>query len=337
MRRLMRFAGLLLLLGALGVALYLCWDYRQFESAPLAVGEASQSFEVASGDSLARIVARVRQQGLSNAPDQYWRVLGWRSDTARRLQVGEYEIKPGTTALEFLQQLHAGRVRQYRFTVVEGWNIRELRAALATRSDLVQRLAGADDAEMMQLLDRPGAHPEGRFLPETYAFVRGSSDIDVLKRAATAMDRAVERAWSERAPGVVVKTPEEALILASVIEKETGKASERRRIAGVFSRRLQRGMLLQTDPTVIYGVGDAYAGNITRVHLATDTPYNTYTRAGLPPTPIAMPGVDALRAAVDPAPGEELYFVARGDGSHEFTANLAAHNAAVAKYQLGRR
>lgn len=337
MRRLMRITGLLLVLGAFGVALYLWSDYRQFESAPLAVGDASQSFEVASGDSLARIVARVRTQGLSNAPDEYWRVLGWRSETARRLQVGEYEIKPGTTALELLRQLHNGRVRQYRFTVVEGWNVRELRAALAARADLEQKLAGIDDAAMMERVGRPGVHPEGRFLPETYAFVRGSSDVHLLQRAAKAMDRALEAAWTARAPGVVVKSPEEALILASVIEKETGKASERRRIAGVFSRRLELGMLLQTDPTVIYGIGDAYAGNITRAHLDTDTPYNSYTRAGLPPTPIAMPGVDALRAAVDPAPGKDLYFVARGDGGHEFSADLAAHNAAVARYQLGRR
>ncbi|MEO6066319.1 MAG: endolytic transglycosylase MltG [Lysobacterales bacterium] len=312
-------------------------DYQRFAIAPLTVGVTPRILEVEQGDSFTRVVEKIAASGMTNGHPLYWRLLGWRSRTAQRLQVGEYAIVPGTTPTSLLSQLHLGRVRQYRFTIVEGWNIRELRAALARRSDVAQTLAGMDDASLMQRLERTGIHPEGRFLPETYAFVRGESDVDLLRRAASAMDRELQQAWARRAADLPIDSAEQALVLASVIEKETGVASERRRIAGVFARRLKLGMLLQTDPTVIYGIGVAYAGNITRRHLETDTPYNTYTRAGLPPTPIAMPGAAAIAAAVDPAPGDELYFVARGDGGHEFSATLAQHNAAFARFQLGRR
>ena len=191
-----------------------------------------------------------------------------------------------------------------------------------------------DDAALMKQLGHPGQHAEGRFLPETYVYSRGDSDVDVLKRAYAAMEKALAEAWQSRAADLPLQSAEEALILASIIEKETGVASERPQIAGVFARRLKLGIRLQTDPTVIYGIGSAYDGNIRRRDLQTDTPYNTYTRAGLPPTPIAMPGVDALRAAADPAPGDALFFVALGDGSrsHVFSTTLAEHNAAVARY-----
>jgi UPF0755 protein len=186
----------------------------------------------------------------------------------------------------------------------------------------------------MRALDAAGTHPEGRFLPETYQFTRGMSDLDLLRRARAAMDKALDAAWAARSPETPLANAEEALILASIIEKETGVPGERREIAGVFARRIRLGMKLQTDPTVIYGVGDSFDGNLTRVHLTPDTPWNTYTRSGLPPTPIAMPGREALFAAVDPAPGETLYFVSRGDGSHVFSATLEEHNAAVRRYQL---
>lgn len=335
--RALRTLCLLLLTIALAAGAWVWFDYQRFLGAPLDVGFAPRALEVERGDSFTRVVGKLSSSGMTSAHSLYWRFLGWRSGTAQRLQVGEYDIAPGTGPADLLQQLHQGRVRQYRFTIVEGWNIRELRAELAKRRDVVQTLAGVDDVEFMKRLGRLGVHPEGRFLPETYAFVRGERDVDLLGRAAAAMDRELESAWSHRAPDLPIHTSEEALALASVIEKETGVAGERRQIAGVFTRRLKIGMLLQTDPTVIYGIGDAYAGNITRKHLETDTPYNTYTRAGLPPTPIAMPGAAAIVAAVDPAPGDALYFVARGDGSHEFSANLAQHNAAVARFQLGRR
>jgi len=335
--RVLRAFGLLLLVAAFAAAAWVWLDYQRFVDAPLNVGTSSKILEVERGDSFTRVVSKLSSSGMTNADPLYWRALGWRSGMAKRLQVGEYDIAPGTSPLALLRQLHDGRVRQYRFTIVEGWNIRELRAALARRTDLAQTLSGLDDATLMERLERPGVHPEGRFLPETYAFVRGERDVDLLRRAADAMDRALASAWSHRAADLPLDSPDQALTLASVIEKETGVSGERRRIAGVFVRRLKLGMLLQTDPTVIYGIGDAYAGNITRAHLTTDTPYNSYTRAGLPPTPIAMPGVAAIAAAVDPAPGDELYFVARGDGSHEFSASLEQHNAAVARFQLGRR
>jgi len=335
--KVMRSLGLLLLTAALAGVAWLWFDYQRFLASPLAIGDAPRVLEVQRGDSFARVVNKLTSLGMTGSHPWYWRMLGWRSGTATRLQVGEYEVAPGTAPAALLRQLHEGRVRQYRFTIVEGWNVRDLRGALARRVDLRQTLAGVDDATLMRDVGKPDVHPEGRFLPETYAFVRGESDLDVLKRAAAAMDRELAAAWSRRTVDLPIATPEQALVLASVIEKETGVATERRRIAGVFARRLELGMLLQTDPTVIYGIGEAYAGNITRTHLETDTPYNTYTRAGLPPTPIALPGSAALAAAVDPEPGDELYFVSRGDGSHEFTATLADHNAAVARFQLGRK
>ncbi len=333
----LRAPGLLLLAAVLAGGAWLWFDYQRFLASSLAVGDAPRVLEVQRGDSFARVVSNLTAQGMTRSHPWYWRALGWRSGTAKRLQAGEYEVAPGTTPAALLRQLHEGRVRQYRFTIVEGWNVRELRSELARRTDLRQSLAGVDDTTLMRDLGKPGVHPEGRFLPETYAFVRGESDMDVLKRAAAALDRELAAAWSKRAADIPIDTPEQALVLASVIEKETGVAAERRRISGVFARRLKLGMLLQTDPTVIYGIGEAYAGNITRAHLRTDTPYNTYTRAGLPPTPIALPGAAALAAAVDPEPGNELYFVSRGDGSHQFSATLAEHNAAVARFQLGRK
>jgi len=227
-----------------------------------------------------------------------------------------------------------GKVVRRRFTIVEGWNIRELRAALARAKELGQETAALDDAALMKALGHPGQHPEGRFLPETYLFTRGDSDLDVLRRAHEAMDKALAAPWERRVPDSVLKTPDEMLVLASIVEKEAGIAQERPRIAGLFERRLQIGMRLQTDPTVIYGLGTNYAGNIRKVDLTTDTPYNTYTRAGLPPTPIAMPGADALQAVARPQRGEELYFVAVGDGSgrHLFARTLAEHEANVQRY-----
>ncbi|MEO6264009.1 MAG: endolytic transglycosylase MltG, partial [Luteimonas sp.] len=209
-----------------------------------------------------------------------------------------------------------------------------LRAALAKAQPLEHEAAQRDDAALMKALGHPGQHPEGRFLPETYVYTRGDSDLDVLGRAYDAMTRALDAAWKSRAPDLPFASKEQALVLASIVEKETGIAGERPAIAGVFVRRLKLGMRLQTDPTVIYGMGAGYAGNIRKSDLLADTPYNTYTRAGLPPTPIAMPGVAALQAATHPAPGDSLYFVAVGDGSgrHVFTRSLAEHEAAVRQY-----
>jgi UPF0755 protein len=322
---------------ALAVALAALWGwqrYQAFQSQPLPGLHAGQVAQVRQGDSFRGVLARLRAQGIDTGTDIEWQVLARRLDAAGKLKVGEYALEPGTTPRALLQNMRAGRIIQYRFTIVEGWNIRQLRAAINAATPLLHDTTGLDDAALMAALGHPGEHPEGRFLPETYVYSRGDRDIDVLRRAHDDMDKALAAAWAARAPDLPLALPEQALILASIVEKETGIAEERAQIAGVFVRRLQSGMKLQTDPTVIYGIGSGYDGNIRRRDLATDTPYNTYTRTGLTPTPIAMPGRDALQAATHPAQGEALYFVALGDGSgrHVFSATLAQHNAAVRQY-----
>ena len=323
----------LVLLAAASVA-WLWQRYEAFGSQPIGGAQAGATVQVASGDSFVTVLRKLRQLGVRQGSDLEWRLLARRLGADSRLKVGEYAVDPGITPFVLLQRMRQGKVISYRFTIVDGWNIRQLRAALNAATPLVHQTSALDDRELMALLGHPDQHPEGRFLPETYLYSRGDSDLELLRRAHAAMERALQEAWADRAPDLPLRSPEEALILASIIEKETGIASERAEIAGVFARRLKLGMRLQTDPTVIYGIGSAYDGNIRRRDLLTDTPYNTYTRAGLTPTPIAMPGVDALRAAVDPAPGDSLYFVAVGDGSgrHVFSATLAQHNAAVARY-----
>jgi UPF0755 protein len=221
-------------------------------------------------------------------------------------------------------------------TLVEGWNFRQLRAALAKEEALKPDTKGLADEAIMTMLGRPAQHPEGRFFPDTYTYAKGSSDVAVLRRAMRAMDKRLAAAWAQRSPQAVVKTPDEALILASIVEKETGKAADRTLISAVFQNRLRVGMPLQTDPTVIYGLGERFDGNLRKIDLQTDSPYNTYLRPGLPPTPIAMPGKASLLAAVQPAPGNYLYFVAKGDGSSHFSASLNEHNRAVNKYQRGQ-
>lgn len=266
-----------------GVAATVWQQYQRFADAPLAVDEGGLVLAVERGDSFRRVLARMRGEGIEQAPDLYWQALAWQMDVMRRIHVGEYAVAQGTTPRQLLAMMGAGRVIQYRFTLVEGWNFREVRAALERNPALRQTLEGLDDAAVMAELGRPDVHPEGRFLPETYQFTRGSSDVEVLGRAMRAMDALLADAWEARQPDIEVGSPEEALILASLIEKETGQAGERREIAGVFNRRLRMGMRLQTDPSVIYGMGELYQGRIGRAGLDTDTPYNTYTRAGLPP------------------------------------------------------
>lgn len=318
-----------------GAAAYWAWShYATFVDAPLQGVEAGETLVVDRGDSFARVLGKLRSQGVRAGHDLEWRLLARQLGAAGRIQVGEYALDPGTTPSDLLLRMRDGKVLSYRFTIVEGWNIRQLRAALAKAQPLKQTIADLDDAALMKALGHAGQHPEGRFLPETYAYTRRDSDLDVLKRAYADLDAALTAAWESRAPGLPLKTKDEALILASIVEKETGVASERPRIAGVFLRRLERGMRLQTDPSVIYGMGSAYSGNIRKSDLTTDTPYNTYTRDGLPPTPIAMVGKDALHAVTHPAEGEALYFVAVGDGSgrHVFSKTLAEHQAAVREY-----
>ena len=328
---------LLLLIGAAAAAWKAYEHYQRFLATPLATGNAEPTLLVASGDSFDHVLKKIRKIGLHEGHDLEWQFLAFQLHVTTKLQVGEYALGHGLTPAGLLNKLASGKVIQHRFTIVEGWTFHQLRAALAADPTVVQTLEGVDDDEVMRRLDAEGIYPEGRFLPETYHYTKGVDDLRLLKRAYLAMQELLNEEWAKRDPDLPLANPDEALTLASIIEKETGQASERPQIAGVFVRRLKLGMLLQTDPTVIYGIGPDYDGNITRVHLRTDTPYNTYTRAGLPPTPIAMPGRAAVEAALHPADGKDLYFVARGDGSHAFSATLAEHNRAVRRYQLRRR
>jgi UPF0755 protein len=330
--RFLVFALSALLAGA--VAWWAFDRYTGFADAPVAGIERDASLVVERGDSFAGVLGKLHALGVEPERDLEWRLLARQMGVAGRLQVGEYALEPGITPRQLLQRMHDGKVVRHRFTIVEGWNLRELRAALARAEPLVQEAASMDDAALAEALGHAGMHLEGRFLPETYLYTRGDSDLDLLQRAWAAMETTLDAAWESRLPGLPLKDKEEALVLASIIEKETGVAEERPQIAGVFVRRLELGMKLQTDPTVIYGMGERYTGNIRRTDLDTDTPYNTYTRTGLPPTPIAMPGAHAVHAATHPAPGDTLYFVAVGDGSgrHVFTRSLREHQAAVREY-----
>ena len=263
---------------------------------------------------------------------------GWfrLSGQSRQIRAGSYELDRQTTPRSLLQKLVRGEEALRSVTLVEGWTFRQVREALGKAEQLKPDSQALSPADIMNQLGRPGVAAEGHFFPDTYTYSKGSSDLAVLKRALHAMDKRLAAAWALRDPKSPLKSPEEALVLASIVEKETGAPKDRPNIAAVFSNRLQIGMRLQTDPTVIYGLGASFDGNLRKKDLQTDTPWNTYTRAGLPPTPIAMPGKASLLAAVQPAPSKALYFVARGDGSSHFSANLDEHNRAVNKYQRGQ-
>ena len=324
----------LVLLAVAGAVAYGWIDYQRFVRTPLNVSPQASSVDVGKGSNLRDVVGLLREQHATSTGPLYWRVLAEQLRVAGRLHAGEYALTTGMTPRDLLLNMAAGKVLQRNFTIVDGWTFRDLRQALAKADKLRQDGASLDDAQLMTKIGAPGEMPEGRFLPETYAYVKGDSDLDILRRAHTAMAKMLDTLWAQRDKQVPLATPYDALILASIVEKETGRADERPRIAGVFVRRLQSHMLLQTDPTVIYGMGESYAGNIHKSDLTTDTPYNTYTRQGLPPTPIAMPGKPAIEAALHPAQGTELYFVSRGDGSHVFSSSLDEHNRNVACYQL---
>lgn len=326
---------LVLSLVVAAVAGFWAWQrYTAFAATPIAGLQAGDSVVIERGDSLSVVVSKLREAGVREGGEYEWRLLGRQLGAASTLHVGEYALDPGISPQELLIAMGRGDIIQHRFTIVEGWNIRELRAALANAEPLEQASTELDAAALMETLGYGQEHPEGRFLPETYLYSRGDSDMDVLRRAHDAMDKALAAAWEGRDHDIGLENPYQMLIMASIVEKETGIASERPEIAGVFERRLEIGMRLQTDPTVIYGMGADYDGNIRRSDLTTDTPYNTYTRSGLPPTPIAMPGVDALQAVAHPAEGDALYFVAIGDGSgrHRFGKSLAEHQENVRKY-----
>jgi UPF0755 protein len=316
---------------ALGLAAAGFWWLNQ----PMDTRQATLDLSIEPGTSPKSIAQAVVDAGAQTSPTllyAWFRVSG----QSRQMRAGSYEIAPGTTPQRLLNMLVRGEESLRTLTIVEGWNWRQVRQALAKAESLKPDSRVLSDDALMAQLGRPGVAPEGRFYPDTYSYAKGSSDLAVLQRAMKAMDKHVQQVWALRQPDASLKSPEEALILASIVEKETGKGSDRPLISGVFNNRLRIGMRLQTDPTVIYGLGEAFDGNLRRVHLSTDTPWNTYTRAGLPPTPIAMPGKSALMAAVQPAKTAAVYFVAKGDGSSHFSATLDEHNRAVNRYQRGQ-
>ena len=329
-----RLLGVLLVLAVLLVVL-LYQDYQTFLDNPLTLPPQGLELSVAPGASITDIAHDLKAQHALDS-SMYLRLYARLSQLAPRIQAGEYALPPGTTPRTLMTQLVAGRVIQHALTVVEGWTFRQMLAAVHEHDKLEHTLQGLDDAQIMAKLGQPDLHPEGRFFPDTYHFPAGTSDLAFLKRAFVTMEQRLAQIWKQRIPDLPLQDPYQALILASIIEKETGLASERRQVAGVFIRRLRKGMLLQTDPTVIYGLGESFDGNLRRRDLRKDTPYNTYTRPGLPPTPIALPGAGAIAAAVDPAPGDTLYFVASGDGGHVFSKTLNEHNRAVRRYQLNK-
>ena len=328
---LIKFTGLLLALAAAAALLAAWWVQRPLSTGP---ANATLDLSIEPGTPSRAIAQLAVDAGLQTSPTllyAWFRLSG----QSRQMRAGSYEIAPGTSPQRLLAMLVRGEESLRSLTLVEGWNWRQVRQALAKAELLRPDSQGLSDADLMAQLGRPGVAPEGRFYPDTYSYAKGSSDLKLLARALKAMDKQLAKAWAARASGVALQNPEQALVLASIVEKETGKPSDRSMIASVFHNRLRIGMPLQTDPTVIYGLGEAFDGNLKRSHLRTDTPWNTYTRAGLPPTPIAMPGKAALMAAVQPASSRALYFVAKGDGSSQFSETLEAHNRAVNRYQRG--
>jgi len=323
-----------LLLVAAGAGWWGYQDYRHFADSALGPLAEATSIDVPSGTPLSGVLRRIEQRGVATGNRLYWRLLARELGVAGRLHAGEYELAPGLTPAELLRKMAAGDVIQHHFTIVEGWTFKQLRLALAQDAGVQQTLTALDDNDVMSRLGMPGSLAEGWFLPETYSYIKGMSDFDVLRRAHEAMHKLLESLWAGHPADFVLDSPYQLLTLASVVEKETARIEERPQIAAVFLHRLRIGMRLQTDPSVIYGLGAQYDGKIHRRDLDADTPYNTYTRFGLPPTPIALPGKAALEAVMHPAGTDALYFVARGDGTHEFSATLEAHNQAVARYQL---
>ncbi len=288
------------------------------------------------GTSVRGVAEAVVASGVEVSPRALWLMMRL-SGQSRQLRAGSYELTQGTTPWQLLQKLVRGDQSLRALTVVEGWTLTQMRRLIDQADGLRHDTQGLSDDDLMSKLGRAGVPAEGRFFPDTYTYGKGSSDLRIYQRALQAMDRQLARAWQARSADGVLTSPEQALILASIVEKETGRASDRALISSVFHNRLRIGMPLQTDPTVIYGLGERFDGNLKRIHLRTDHPWNTYTRPGLPPTPIALPGKAALWAAVQPAQSRALYFVARGDGSSQFSDDLAAHNAAVERYQLRRQ
>ncbi len=319
----------LLLLAAAAAASAWIWLER-----PLPLAGTSAELSIEPGATPREVAQFWVDAGVQTHPRLLYEWFRW-SGQARRIRAGSYEIDAGTSPRGLLAKLVQGDETMERVRFIEGWTVRQLRAALAQASHLKPATAGMSDAQLMAALGSPEQAAEGRFFPDTYVYSRGVSDLTVLRRAHKALQQRLDEVWAEKPPDSPLKSPADVLKLASIVEKETGLAADRGLVAGVFINRLRIGMPLQTDPTVIYGLGEKFDGNLRKRDLLADTPYNTYIRGGLPPTPIALPGMASLRAAVRPQPTKALYFVARGDGSSVFSDNLADHNRAVNKYQRG--
>lgn len=329
-RLLLGVLGFVVAAALLGAGLAYWWVH-----APLPLNAPMVDLSIEPGTSPREVAIVVARSGVRVQPQLlYW----WfrLSGQARQIRAGSYELQGDVSPRSLLQKIVQGDEASRSVTLVEGWNFRQVRDALKRADNLRPEAAALSDTQLMQQLGRPGVAPEGRFFPDTYTYSKGASDLAVLQRALRAMDARLATVWAQRNPTVPLQNPDQALILASIIEKETGRTSDQPQISAVFNNRLLIGMRLQTDPTVIYGLGAAFDGNLRRADLLADTPFNTYTRTGLPPTPIAMPGRQALYAAVHPAPSKALYFVARGDGSSVFSDTLDAHNRAVNQFQRGK-
>lgn len=323
--------GLLVLFLA---SLVLAYQLIRFQYETIHLSSDPQTFAIQSGSNIKSIA---QQLSLDKIIDDPWlfilmaRIKG--VDTSVR--AGEYLLQPGQSTAELLETFTRGLSIQYSFTIIEGWTFRQMLDAMAKDPVIQNSLLDKSNEEIMSALGHPGQHPEGMFFPDTYRFPKGTTDVSFLHRAYQLMQQHLQREWDNRADNLPVKSSYEALILASIIEKETGAAFERPLIAGVFTQRLQKGMRLQTDPTVIYGMGDGFDGDIRFRDLKKDTPYNTYTRKGLTPTPIALPGLESIKAALHPADTRALFFVSKGDGTHQFSETLEQHNKAVSQFQLG--
>jgi UPF0755 protein len=331
-RRILRQLIRTAVLAIAALAAYGAW----YAVSPLAVDNVPAVFEIPPGSSL-RATAHLMETAGVHVRPRHFELLARLTGRAGDIKAGNYELGEANSPVELLDKLTRGAVTQAEVRIIEGWTFAQLRAALDSSPVLRHDSAGLKDAEVLARVGAERVHPEGLFFPDTYLFARGSSDLAVLRRAYRAMQRHLAEEWSQRTTDIPYKSPYEALIMASIVEKETGRADEREQIAGVLVNRLRIGMALQVDPTVIYGLGASFDGNLKRVHLNTDGPYNTYQRPGLPPTPIALPGRAALRAAMRPAQTKALYYVSRGDGSSQFSRNLEEHNRAVSKYQLQPR
>lgn len=310
------------------------WLWMDFQSAvTIPVTDRTVYVEIEKGDSFNKITQKLIERDVRLKP-LWFKIFAYRHDLAGKLKAGDYEIKKGATAPDILALLVSGKTRQYAITFPEGWNFRQILQLVKQNPYLQQTLD--ESGSIMQQLDSAYQHPEGLFFPDTYFFERKTTDVALLKRAYQRMQDILDQEWQQKQPDLPLDSPYQALILASIVEKETSVIEERPLIAGVFTRRLEKGMPLQTDPTVIYGMGEEYQGDIRSKDLKIATPYNTYLIKGLPPTPIAMPGREAIHAVLHPAPGNSLYFVATGDGHHVFSASLKEHNKAVALYQLNQ-